>query len=77
MLSRIWMVSPRADSVVIAHETDQTLCMSIKYTSRTPSGFMNGFPVLRMPGTKRNAVSKIMANNKPESMLYPATMHRK
>jgi hypothetical protein len=44
--------------------------MAVKVTARTPCCFLNGFPVLRVGSGVRNAVAKIMANNKPESMLY-------
>jgi hypothetical protein len=54
----------------IANETDQTLSMVIKYSSQTPFTIMNSFPVLRVPAGIRNALSKILLENKPESMLF-------
>lgn len=54
---------------IIANETDQTLAMSIKYSSQAPYTAMNGFPILRVPTSMRESLSKIMADNKPESML--------
>jgi len=44
--------------------------MAAKFAARTPCCFLNGFPVLRVASSVRNAVAKIMANNKPENMLY-------
>jgi len=57
------------DILSVVNETDQTLSMVIKYSSQTPYTVMNSFPVLRIPTATRNALNKILLENKPEPML--------
>ena len=50
-------------------ESDLSLPMATKYSSQTPYGFTDGFPVLKISGVIRQAIKKTLAANKPKNMM--------